>query len=451
MTTATSGPTGFMSARAPFAAAAERPELGVPTTQNLPVFAKPASPSIRIQEPGDSSIGGLRASSVMSRHPSSARRPRKSEELSRAELIIRKRKYRNGIANESQNSYTEILRVKASVIPRVLLPSLLHTLWATHWTILYMVVGYKQLALPPQLITILGVVISLLLVFRTNTAYDRYWEGRKVWGTLITQIRILARFIWIGVKTDDLKAVLEKKGCMNLLLAYAVSTKHYLRSELGPKYADLHHLICHLPEFQPGQEDNIKNLPLEISFHISSYIASCRKKEMIDVPQQTAMINAISSMVDCLTSFERIRNTPIPIVYSVHLQQTLTLYILSLPFQLLGSLSWGTIPVCLIAAFTMLGIEAIGGEIENPFGYDENDLNIEEFCTDTREELMKIMLRPCTLDPGTWGAPFVEGDYQDLKTLIRSAGGSYDMIPPDTAHVRVAVCDVDAAWNEKKN
>ncbi|KAJ3015054.1 hypothetical protein HKX48_004797 [Thoreauomyces humboldtii] len=343
---------------------------------------------------------------------------RPSGEMERAEHVERKSRGHK-IRNEAKNSYNEIFRFRASVIPRVMIPALLHAVWGTFWTVLYMVAGVRWFVLPPQLITILGVVISLLLVFRTNTAYDRYWEGRRMWGTLVTQIRNLSRFVWIGVVTKSPKHDLEKKGCMNLLLAFAVATKHYLRNELGHKYADLHHLLIHLPDFAPGQRHPIiKNLPLEVSFHISSYIANCRQEEMIDVSQQTAMTNALSAMVDCLTSFERIRSTPIPMAYSIHLQQTLTLYILSLPFQLVSQVYWGTIPIIFIAAFTMLGIECIGGEIENPFGYDENDLRIEDFCRSTREELLRVMVRPSKLDPATWGMPYVEGEDADLRKML---------------------------------
>ncbi|KAJ3166394.1 hypothetical protein HDU88_003262 [Geranomyces variabilis] len=344
---------------------------------------------------------------------------RPSGELIRAEHVERKSRSRK-IRNEARTSYNEILRFRASVIPRVLLPSILHACWATLWTVLYMTGKVRWFVIPPQLITILGVVISLLLVFRTNTAYDRYWEGRRMWGTLVTQIRNLARFAWIGVITKTEKQEIEKKGCMNLLLAFAVATKHYLRNELGHKYADLHHLLIHLPDFQPGQRyPVIKNLPLEVSFHISSYIAACRRDDLLDVSQQTAMTNALSSMVDCLTSFERIRNTPIPMAYSIHLQQSLTLYILSLPFQLVALISWGTIPVVAIAAFTMLGIDAIGSEIENPFGYDENDLPQEEYCRTTREEILRVIASKAKRDPSEWGAPYIEGN-ADMAAMLRS-------------------------------
>ncbi|RKO92666.1 Bestrophin/UPF0187, partial [Blyttiomyces helicus] len=302
--------------------------------------------------------------------------------------------------------YSELFTLSGSVIPAVVLPSFLLTLWGSLWTCLYEIQGYKWVSIASTPITVLGVVMGLLLVFRTNTAYDRYWEGRRLWGTLVTQIRNLSRFVWVGTLVQTEHHILEKKGCMNLLLAFAFATKHYLRDEHGSSYNDLHSLLTHLPDFKPGApHPNILNMPLEISYHISSFIASSRLANLIEAPQESAMMASLSSMIDCLTSFERIRNTPIPLAYSIHLKQTLMLYILTIPFQLVGPLGWGTIPIMFIASFTLLGIEGIGGEIEDPFGYDENDLPLLEFCDSLREEINKVMTRPSSLDPATWGAP----------------------------------------------
>lgn len=98
--------------------------------------------------------------------------PRVSGELSKADLVERRIRHHK-IRNEARSSYGDLIRVRASVIPRIFIPALLHTLWGTLWTVLFMVGKVNWFVLPPQLITILGVVISLLLVFRTNTAYDR--------------------------------------------------------------------------------------------------------------------------------------------------------------------------------------------------------------------------------------------------------------------------------------
>ena len=117
------------------------------------------------------------------------------------------------------------------------------------------------------------------------------------------------------------------------------------------------------------------------------------------------MIAALSGMVDCLSNFERIRDSPIPKAYSIHLKQTLFLYLLTLPFQLVGLLGWVTIPCVFIASFTLLGILAIAGEIENPFGYDDNDLRLGEFCEQLRQELSQMMRRPFEISVDDWTMP----------------------------------------------
>ncbi|KAL2917813.1 hypothetical protein HK105_202686 [Polyrhizophydium stewartii] len=112
----------------------------------------------------------------------------------------------------------------------------------------------------------------------------------------------------------------------------------------------------------------------------------------------------------CPSNFERIRSCPIPQAYSIHLKQTLFLYMLALPFQLVGTMGWSTIPIVFIAAFTLQGIEAIAGEIENPFGYDENDLRAEAFCAEIREELAQLVERRSEVSPETWGRPVALSD-----------------------------------------
>ncbi|KAJ3329383.1 hypothetical protein HDU76_008016 [Blyttiomyces sp. JEL0837] len=118
-------------------------------------------------------------------------------------------------------------------------------------------------------------VLGLLLVFRTNTAYDRYWEGRKLWSSLITHARNLARGIWIGVNTKGIKQnENEKRGAVNLTLAYVVAVKHYLRGEREHKFTDLAHLLAHVPRYHPEQDHNDKNLPIDINLLLTDY---CRR------------------------------------------------------------------------------------------------------------------------------------------------------------------------------
>jgi len=106
------------------------------------------------------------------------------------------------------------------------------------------------------------------------------------------------------------------------------------------------------------------------------------------------MYAALNTMVDCLTQFERILRSPIPLAYSIHLKQTVWIYCLSLPFQLIKNLHYITIPVVFLASMILMGIELIGGEIENPFGYDENDLELDSFCFFIKRELDTITSNP---------------------------------------------------------
>lgn len=129
------------------------------------------------------------------------------------------------------------------------------------------------------------------------------------------------------------------------------------------------------------------------------------------------MMIAISGLTDCLSNLERIRTSPIPFAYTIHLKQTLFLYLASLPFQLLSSMGWATIPILFIASFTLLGIESIGGEIENPFGYDENDLRQDDFIDTVRKELHQIMERPSRIDLDAWATPCSLRDFNQLVAV----------------------------------
>ncbi|KAJ1344506.1 hypothetical protein BSLG_000030 [Batrachochytrium salamandrivorans] len=143
-----------------------------------------------------------------------------------------------------------------------------------------------------------------------------------------------------------------------------------------------------------------------------------KKSDWTDVPTTNAMQAAVAGLLDCLGTMERIGSSPIPMAYLIHLKQTLYLYLLSLPFQLVSTMGWTTVAVVGAASFTLLGIEAIGGEIENPFGYDPNDLKLDKFCRCIQSELREMLLRaPLAHDQDvpTWTRPV---DLQDRRSFV---------------------------------
>jgi ion channel-forming bestrophin family protein len=222
-----------------------------------------------------------------------------------------------------------------------------------------------------------SVVLGLLLVFRTNTAYERFWEGRKNWGAIVTASRNLSRQIWVTIddlNSDDPKTKHQEKAqVLRLITAFAIATKQYLRHE---PMSD--HTLGHL--LSPAQLQQLQashHPPLEIALWIDRFL---HRQYQLSPIERTAMVQLLNQLVDSLGACERILRTPMPLAYSIHLKQLLLLYCLILPFTIVGSLGLLTGPIVALVSFTLLGIEAIGLEIENPFGHDPNDLPLNAIC-----------------------------------------------------------------------
>ncbi|KJH70536.1 bestrophin family protein [Aliterella atlantica] len=220
-----------------------------------------------------------------------------------------------------------------------------------------------------------SIVLGLLLVFRTNTAYDRFWEGRKCWGSLVNNVRNLARQIWLTVEECEPKDRANKIINMRLLVAFAVATKLHLRGE--SVNTELEELMS---SYKYLTLKTMNNPPLEIAFWIGDYLQYQYKCDRLHIFQLTAMQELLTKMVNDLGGCERILKTPMPLAYAIHLKQLLLIYCLLLPFQLVDNLGWWTGAIVALVSFTLLGIEEIGIQIENPFGYDSNDLPLDAIC-----------------------------------------------------------------------
>lgn len=409
---------------------------------------------------------------------------------------------------------------------------------------------HGKLSIQPTLITVFGTVLGFVISFRTTSSFERYNEGRKYWSQIVLNCRTFGRTVWfhvpdnaISVPTKDhplsreeteqetARSLIEKKTVVNLLEAYAVSVKHYLRGEDGINYEDLYPLVSFLslrsyslpaiipslnapelrrrlthastlshnsrdvptssgtaqapvspyrrsviplatipeattrfadPDTSLAKESAIDtsrprydeeyilpsemrpinswqkafpfsfffwvwttirndagktagvndsrsifryrkhNVPLEISLFLSSYISALQTRKVVDAPTIALLYTTLNQLVDALTGLERILTTPIPVSYSSHLWMVTLVYCITLPFQLWSTLEWLTIPASVIASFIFFGFVVAGEEIENPFGYDRNDLNMDHFVQNIiRKELRAITTTP-TPDPAEW-------------------------------------------------
>jgi ion channel-forming bestrophin family protein len=223
--------------------------------------------------------------------------------------------------------------------------------------------------------TIPAIVLGLLLVFRTNTAYERFWEGRKAWGGINNSARNLARLTWLAVEERHPEDRERKIAAIRLLPAYAIATKLHLRNS-----EDLSELQVGCTPQQLTQLAQVQNRPLEIAFWLAEYLQIEQRRGHLGSYQMNEMQTLIGQMVDMMGTCERILRTPMPLAYAIHLKQLLLIYCLLLPSQFVADLGWWTVPVVALVSFTLFGIEAIGMEIENPFGQDPNDLPLDNIC-----------------------------------------------------------------------
>jgi ion channel-forming bestrophin family protein len=275
-------------------------------------------------------------------------------------------------------------RLQGSVIPAVMpkvlvcggfgvIISFLYTQgWIQAWPILGNVVP--------------SIVLGLLLVFRTNTAYDRFWEGRKAWGVLVNTVRNLTRRIWVFVEENEPSDRIHKQEVLHLILAFAIATKLHLRQEsLNEEVLGL------VGDRPPSALQDAPNAPLKIAFWIEDYLQQQYQLKRVDLYQITTMNALLDKLVDSLGTCERILKTPIPMAYAIHLKQLLLIYCLLLPLQLTGEIGYWTGPIVGLVSFTLFGIEEIGIEIENPFGRDHNDLPLDAICNTMGQNLEHLM------------------------------------------------------------
>jgi putative membrane protein len=219
------------------------------------------------------------------------------------------------------------------------------------------------------------IVIALLLVFRTKTAYERFLEGRQSWGNLINTAQNQVRQIWVAVQEIEPLDRAEKLTTIRLVVAFAVATKLHLRRE--PVNDELDELLS---SDRYLDIKNVANPPLQISFWIGKYLQKQYDRKRLNSSQLTALHQLLDRMVDCLGVCERIIKNPVPLAQAIYLRELVLIYCLSLPFQMVTAFMWLTGPVVALISFALLGLEEISSEIENPFGYDDNDLPLDLSC-----------------------------------------------------------------------
>ncbi|KAJ6608293.1 UPF0187-domain-containing protein [Mycena sp. CBHHK59/15] len=171
------------------------------------------------------------------------------------------------------------------------------------------------------------------------------------------------------------------------------------------------------------------NVPLEVTIYLSSYLAYLLRNGYLQPALATGLMNNIASLQDTLSNLDRIGNTPLPFAYQAHLRMSLWLYLLFLPFQLVSLLHYLVIPGTAFASFLLLGFLEIGQEIENPFNYDLNDLDLDSFCLAIQRELHEVtahtMPDPSQFVFSAWNQPFAPADRRSAEELTLHSEQAY--------------------------
>ena len=217
---------------------------------------------------------------------------------------------------------------------------------------------------------LLGLAFSIFLGFRNNACYDRWWEARKQWGTLIVELRSLARETL--VLENDAAGVALRRRLVRRSLAFA----HALAARLRGRDA-LAEAAPFLPEEETARLGSTRNLPdALLRRQAEELVAALRAQRLGDILYQglTQRLLALSAVQ---AACERIRNTPLPFAYTLLLHRTAHLFCLLLPFGLARSVGWATPLLTAVLAYTFFGLDALGDELEEPFGTLENDLPLD--------------------------------------------------------------------------
>jgi len=236
--------------------------------------------------------------------------------------------------------------------------------------------------------------LSLLLVFRTNTAHERFWEGRRLWGSLVNTVRNLARDAWIVVKEQSPQDRVEKEAILRLIVAFAFAMKLHLRAEsVNDELASLMSSTKYL------KLKHTNHPPLQIAFWITDYLQYQQDRNCLNIYQLTALHKLVDDLVDILGGCERILKTPLPLIYSIRLKQLVLVYCLVLPLDIVNDVTWWTGPVISLVSFTLLSIEEIGSEIEEPFGHDPSDLPLDGICNTMLRNVEELIRLAPSNDP----------------------------------------------------
>lgn len=257
------------------------------------------------------------------------------------------------------------------------------TLFAAIVTGVQIEFGVQKYGLTPTPFMILGVAIGIFLGFRNNSAYDRFWEGRVLWGRLINAMRSLSRQTVMLIQPPESESAI-RPDLLRLLIAYTHAFRHHLReSNPSPE------LALYLPPELLATCLTRRNVPLAVLDEVSRRITHAWQQgwiESIHLPVLEASLTEITAVQG---GCERIKNTPIPLTYIILCHRLVAFFCFFLPLGLVESVGYFTPLVVFLVSHALFGLDVIGEQIEDPFEYEPHDLPLDAMSRTIEIDLLQ--------------------------------------------------------------
>lgn len=236
--------------------------------------------------------------------------------------------------------------------------------------------------------TLVGVALALFLGFRNSSAYDRWWEGRKLWGALVNTMRTLARQVltMTGESAD-------KRAFIDMLVAFTYAMRDQLRGDTFARSAEL------LPPSLAAEVDGARYKPFIILRAMGDWVSARYREGAFGEITMSTIDGSLVELSNVLGGCERIAATPVPFGYSVMIHRVVYFYCALLPFGLVDSIEWMTPAVTMVMAYSFIALDSLASELEMPFGRNENGLALDAISLNIELSIREMSQRPLNEAP----------------------------------------------------
>ena len=241
--------------------------------------------------------------------------------------------------------------------------------------------------------TLVGVALALFLGFRISSSYDRWWEGRKLWGALVNITRALT--VQVLTMTDDApgKCTQEKRAFLNMVVAFTYAMRDQLRGDVFARSAEL------LPPALAEEVDRARYKPFIILRAMGEWVTKRQKEGGFREISKTMLDRNLIELSSILGGCERIASTPVPFGYSVMIHRVVYFYCALLPFGLVDAIEWMTPVVSLVMSYSFIALDSMAAELEMPFGRDDNDLALDAISRNIELSIREMSGEPLEKKP----------------------------------------------------